>query len=119
MTFSSKDKLYEDFKTPDTTVYDTEAIKNSIKNILLTPVGTMPGKPDFGSRLLEIPFSQNDLSTKILVARVVYEALVRWEPRIFFTGLDIKQCDNRMNIKIGYRFRDSTLSGSVALDIFE
>ena len=64
MTFSSDERLYEDFNTPEKTVFDEEAIKNSIRNILLTPIGTMPGKPDFGSRLLEDPFNQNDVSNK-------------------------------------------------------
>lgn len=118
-THNSKYKLYEDFKTPTDTVYDTEAIKNSIRNILLTPLGTAPGRPDFGSRLLEVPFNLNDFNTKVLIARVVYEALIKWEPRIVFNGIDIDQKENTVKVNIKYRFRDSSLSGSVALNLFE
>lgn len=119
MTFSSTEKLYEDFVTPDKTVFDEEAIKNSIRNILLTPIGTMPGKPDFGSRLLEVPFEHNDDSTRILVTRVVYEALVKWEQRVKFLGLNITQKENTIDIKIIFRFVDSSLTGSINIDLLQ
>lgn len=119
MTFSSDERLYEDFNTPEKTVFDEEAIKNSIRNILLTPIGTMPGKPDFGSRLLEVPFNQNDDSTRILVTRVVYEALVRWERRVNFLGLKINQKENTIDIKIIFRFVDSSLTGSINIDLLQ
>ena len=73
-TFSSFDKLYEDFVKPNSTVFDENAIKNSITNILLTHRGKMPGRPTFGSRIMQIPFSQNDEITKVLLKRIIEEA---------------------------------------------
>lgn len=119
MTFSSKEALYEDFISPSETVLDEQAIGNSIRNILLTPLGSMPGKPDFGSRLLEIPFNANDGSTRILATRVVYEALVQWEPRIVFLGLKIQQRENTISLNIGYRFKDSSLTGTLGIDLLQ
>lgn len=119
MTFSSNEKLYEDFVTPDSTVFDEKAIGNSIRNILLTPLGSMPGKPEFGSRLLEIPFSPNDSTTRILATRVVYEALVRWEKRIIFLGLKVTQKENIIRLDIKYRFRDSTLTGTLGINLLQ
>lgn len=118
-TFSSSTKLYEDFIAPNETVYDVEAIKNSIKNILLTPIGTMPGKPRFGSRFLEVPFNQNDSSTKLLITRVIYEAIVENEQRIKLLSVDITPAQNGVSVKINFRFRDSSISGSVSLDLLQ
>lgn len=119
MSFSSDEKLYEDFIKCDETVFDEKAIGNSIRNILLTPLGSMPGKPEFGSRLLEVPFSPNDDSTRILATRVVYEALVRWEKRIIFLGLVIHQKENTIKLNIKYRFKDSSFTGSLGLDLLQ
>ena len=116
MSFSS-DKLYEDFETPSKTVFDIEAIRNSIKNILFTPVGTMPGKPTFGSRLLEVPFSQNDLATRVLVSRIIWEALAENEPRVKVSNVSFTQKGNTFVAKIIFKFKDSSLSGSVSVDL--
>ena len=65
MTFSNNTKLYEDFVTANTTNFDENAIKNAVRNILLTNKGSMLGRPDFGSRLLSVPFNMNDELTNI------------------------------------------------------
>lgn len=119
MTFSSNEKLYEDFVKCNETVFDEKAIGNSIRNILLTPLGSMPGKPDFGSRLLEVPFSPNDSSTRILATRVVYEALVKWERRIIFLGLKVTQKENTISLDIKYRFRNSSFTGVLGINLLQ
>ena len=59
-------------------MFDEKAIHNSIKNILLTRIGSMPGKPTFGSRIMEIPFNQNDEVTHALLKQIIEEALKQW-----------------------------------------
>ena len=63
-TFSSATSLYEDFVNPEETVFDENAISNALHNILNTRIGSMPGRPTFGSRIYEVPFEPNDDSTK-------------------------------------------------------
>lgn len=118
-TFSSDRALYEDFVKCDSTVYDEEAVRNSIRNILLTPVGTMPGLPEFGSRLMEIPFSQNDMTTQIIMSRIVYEALSRWEKRIVFTGVTCETKGNKLEVIINYYYVNSTMKSKLSLGFLE
>jgi len=51
--------------------------------------GERVGQPDFGSRLHELPFEQNDYITHELAKRFIQEALERWEPRIYVYRVDI------------------------------
>jgi len=103
--------IYEDYRAVDTTVIDTAAINNSIKNILLTKKGSLPGKPEFGSRIDEILFSQLDDITKDLMKRYIREALRRWEQRIIITNVLIKEVPefNKLIATIQYRYRDAGL----------
>lgn len=118
MTFSRDDKLYEDFDTPDSTVFDEEAINNSVKNILLTRLGTMPGRPDFGSDLMSIPFEPNDASTREIIKNVVKQALDKWEPRVIFKTVNVVSDKNNLRADIIFRYVDSQLEGNVSVDIF-
>lgn len=49
---------YKDFIGED--ISNREVIKTSIKNIISTPKGTIPGKPELGSKLLDYVFSDLD-----------------------------------------------------------
>ena len=119
-TFSNLDALYEDFLEPNSTEFDEKAIGHAIKNILKTHLGTMPGRPDFGSRILEIPFSQNDTITQLILKEVVEEALKRWESRVIFR--DVKILSNELNnlvAKIEYYYRDTGINGSLSISLLE
>jgi hypothetical protein len=59
-----------------------EDIKQAIRMILLTPKGQRVMRPEFGSRLHELVFAPNDVTTAGLAAYHVQEALGMWEPRI-------------------------------------
>lgn len=61
---------------------DKEAINNSIRNILNTSKGTVPGNPSFGSDLQEVLFEIMDDITFSLVQSIVRTELEKWEPRI-------------------------------------
>lgn len=87
---------------------DIQAIKNSIRNIITTPKGTLPGDPEFGSRLNEILFSQIDGVSKSLQKSFVEEALYRYEPRVTLKQFDIDEIPeyNRVNLKLSFDFLD-------------
>ena len=74
--------LYTDYDSPSTVDYDVFAINNAIKNILFTQIGSVPGKPDFGSRLYELIFGQIDHITISQLKKLIQEPLYRWEKRI-------------------------------------
>lgn len=57
-------------------------LRQSIRDILTTPIGSRVMRRDYGSRLFELidtPFSS---STKLAIIAATAEALMTWEPRI-------------------------------------
>ena len=65
-------------------ILDTElsAIDNSIKNIISTRKGELPGEPDFGTDLPGALFEELDDITFQLIEEIILEELDRLEPRI-------------------------------------
>lgn len=86
---------------------DYKAIENSIRNILLTPVGTLPGKPLFGSKINGYLFDIVDNVTKMFMEEEIQVALGNWEPRAVINGIVIEQIPdyNRIIIKIAFSIK--------------
>ncbi len=114
--------IYKDYHTPEKLDQDVKAIQNAIKNILSTDIGSLPGKPTFGSRLRYVLFEQMDDITEELAKRIIKEAIYKWEDRIIIKSIDIisEQAYNRYIININYIFKDSSLNGtsSISIDMF-
>jgi phage baseplate assembly protein W len=85
-------------------VLNDTSIQNAIDNILGTEVGSVPGHPEFGSRLTKFLFELMDQTTIEAVKNEIEYSLSRWEPRIkvnlvhVFEDLDY----NRITITIKY-----------------
>lgn len=105
--FSEDHKVYRDFKDVNVIVYDKDAMNNAIKNILMTRKGSLPGKPEFGSDLYKVPFSQLDYITENLMKTTIKDALDLWEPRVVIESINITRNDeyNKIIADIQYRYR--------------
>jgi len=63
-------------------VYDEDAIRGSIFNILTTPIGSRAFVPEYGSRLYSfIQKPIDNISTQQIFVFLV-QAIQRWEPRV-------------------------------------
>jgi len=111
--------IYKDYTSPDIDVYDIDALNNSIKNILLTRKGTVPGKPTFGSNIHEVLFSHIDHITEGIIRKETKGALNQFEPRILVNEVTIKSIPeyNRIVITIVYEYRDKTLYNSASTNV--
>lgn len=98
--------VYNDLQTVKFLNCDTDAINDAIRNILMTPKGTLPGKPKFGSRLHELIFSQIDDLTLKLFKDLVIEALQYWENRIAITAVECTadESTNTLKAEITYYY---------------
>jgi phage baseplate assembly protein W len=61
---------------------DIDAIKNSIKNIVLTPIGTRPFAPNFGTRVGNLLFELADGGTATLIKNEILEGITKYEKRV-------------------------------------
>lgn len=100
--------MYKDLISITSHVTDVKAIKNSIQNILMTRIGSLPGKPRFGSDLYKLNFSQLDSLTIIMAKNFIFEALSEYEDRIIIQNIDITKVEeyNKLVINIIFTYRD-------------
>jgi len=64
------------------TVADLEHLRQSVRDILTTPIGSRVLRREYGSRLLELvdkPFTQ---SLRLDIIAEAIGAILKWEPRI-------------------------------------
>lgn len=64
------------------TLTDTAHIKQSIKDIILTPIGSRLERRDYGSLLFFLIDHPNQRSTQLKIMSATVMALTQWEPRI-------------------------------------
>jgi uncharacterized protein len=89
-------------------VSDADKIEQSIRIILMTPIGQRVMRPTFGSRLYELVFAPADAETFGLAEMYVQDALTFWEPRIELVEVTATTEPIRrhvMLIKIRYRIK--------------
>ena len=93
-----------------------------IQESILQILGTRPGErfmnPEFGSRLKDLVFEQNDAVLKGLVRHHVIAAIRRWEKRVRVT--DVSFDDSAANIdrnvllvRIAYRVIETQVEGNL------
>ena len=99
--------IYFDYADPTTVVTNEQAINNSIRNIILTDIGSLPGKPTFGSHVRKALFEFIDGVTQKLIETYIASALIKWEPRIRILSIVIKNIPeyNRIVATITYQYQ--------------
>lgn len=99
---------YKDFPNSlsSNAVTDKEAIRQSIRNIINTKKGSVPGKPDFGCPLDAYLFEQLDDTLKDLLIGDVNSALTKYEPRISVedVSVEFQEAYNRIDITVNYTY---------------
>jgi len=81
---------------------DANAIRQSVKNILLTNHYERPFKPNFGSNLRGMLFEANDPLMGHRIKESIVNALSILEPRIGRVAVDIVQRDNSVDVRVAY-----------------
>lgn len=57
-------------------------LRQSIRDILTTPIGSRVMRPDYGSRLFSLIDAPYSASVKLSLIAATAEALMTWEPRL-------------------------------------
>jgi len=94
-------------------------INESIRQIL----GTRPGErfmnPEFGSKLKDLVFEQNNEVLKGLISHYVTDAVRRWEKRIMIRNVSFENfSDNQLTVIISYRVISTQTEGSLAYPFY-
>lgn len=83
---------------------DLDAIRNSVKNIILTERGTRPFNPTFGTQLTALLFEPVDAFTARSIEFEITDSLKKWEPRVtnVVTRVSDDSDNNAYNVRIGF-----------------
>lgn len=100
------------------TTREHEHIRESILQILGTRQGERFMNPEFGSRLNDLVFEQNDEVLKGLIRHYVVDAIRRWEKRVVITGVTFDDAQENIDLNlllahISYRLIQSQVDGNL------
>ena len=110
----SKRKPYADLDitldlNPDTKdidpLLDLDAVKASVRNIVLTSFGERPFNPGFGTSLNSVLFEPADIFTKITITNSIKAALAKYDNRVANVTVQVldDSDNNRYVITVGFR----------------
>jgi hypothetical protein len=80
--------------------YGYDRINQSIYNILATKIGSRLGNREFGSRLNELIFDQNDYVFYDIAEMYIRESIERWEPRVSIEQISFPYNPERIDANI-------------------
>lgn len=70
-------------------INDTEHLRQSVRDILLTPQGSRIARREYGSLLSTLIDQPQNPGLRLQVMAAVYVALCRWEPRLMLDSVHI------------------------------
>lgn len=72
------------------TLSDLDHLRQSVRDILVTPVGSRVMRRDYGSLLSALIDQPQNPAVKLQVMAACYMALLRWEPRLQLTAIRLE-----------------------------
>ena len=97
-------------------ITDTDHLRQSVRDILLTPQGSRIARREYGSLLSAMIDQPQNPSLRLQVMSAVYVALSRWEPRLTLDSITISSnFDGSMVVELtGQRNNGEPVSLSVS-----
>lgn len=118
---SSRTKIYKDIDLtfavkPSGEVYkkqDAAAVKQAVKNLLLTNFAEKPFNPDFGANLRYLLFELADPDTETDIEQRVFAAIERYEPRARVLNVRANSQPDRNEVEVTVTFKVVSTSEEV------
>ncbi len=87
------------------TVKNDNAIKQAVKNLVLTTPGEKPFQPLIGSRINNLLFEPLDAFTADAIRDEIINTINQYEPRVELTNVDVTPIyeGNKLNVSIEYQ----------------
>ena len=122
---TSRDVLYSDFdlsflkhpNTKDVTILkDIDAVKQSVKNLVLTARGERPFQPLLGSNIRQLLFEPVDDFTAFDIKEEVQMTLANFEPRVKVLNIDVvsEPDNNRFRLSIEFQMITNLETGTAS-----
>ena len=99
-------------------VTGADAVKRSIKTLLLTMTGEVPFFPNFGSRLQRLLFEPADAITTALIESEIRATITGYEPRATIQSLTVTPTDDELKYQIDLTLQLVNLLEPITLTLF-
>lgn len=86
------------------TVSDADAIKRSLKLLLLSRTGETPFFPEFGSRIYTVLFEPIDPITTLLLQHEIEATVAAYEPRVRILQLSVTPSSDEQGYDVNFYF---------------
>ena len=99
-------------------ISDMEHIRQSIRDILITPVGSRIARRTYGSLLSELIDQPQNPALKLQLMSACYTALMKWEPRILLTRISLNSTEAaKMVVDIEATNQDTNQPVNFSVDV--
>lgn len=95
------------------------AIKQSIKNLILTHNYEVPFHPEIGSSIHSLLFDLNTPINKIAIQKNIVYTITNFEPRVKLINVEVNNSDEySLNINIKFQIVNTEATYSYKFDVF-
>ncbi|WP_147198403.1 GPW/gp25 family protein [Pantoea sp. CCBC3-3-1] len=99
-------------------VNDIDHIRQSVRDILLTPVGTRIMRRSYGSLLSALTDQPQNESLRLQIMSACYVAILQWEPRVKLTGISYESAfDGGMAVELTGTRADNAQDFSLTIPV--
>lgn len=108
-TYSDLDFAFTKATNGDVSVkYDDNAVKQSVKNLILTINYERPFHPEIGCQVNNLLFENFTPVTEVIVRQTIYDVLNKFEPRITILNIDVTQQDdlNSLGVELTFKYKN-------------
>lgn len=98
-------------------IVDDLAIRRSIMNLIRTPRGSRPFRPEYGCTISSFLFANEDVFTKNNIKDSVKDALSKFEPRINVIDVEPTFEDNGVSLQIRYRIKNTNMVTNITTTV--
>ena len=124
---TSRTRTYKDVdltfaKKPNNDVYkkeDAAAVKQAVKNILMTNPGEKPFRPFYGAGLNRFLFELSEGFNELSIQDAVVEAISRDEPRAQVLGVKatLQPDQNSITVRVAFRVLSTSTIEEISIDL--
>lgn len=97
--------------------YDEEAIKQSVKNLVLTQNYERPFHSEIGSQVRSLLFELHNPMTQMMLQRTITDTIINFEPRVSLIDVIVKlnPDENSANITVIFSIINTTRPLTISL----
>ena len=98
---------------------DDAAIKNAVKNLILTNIYERPFQPQLACNLRGLLFEPADAITRVSLREKIQDVIRDYEPRVSINYINIKNDSNRnaWNVTINFKIKEFNTNTNVQIGL--